>query len=519
MNKIYEKSGKWGSMVLFGSIAGICIIPLLSFVYGKFSSQFSMSFFDTGVKFLLFVVFAFVLCILQLGTINLSKCRNNRVKGIFLIVTTIVAYYFSWLFFVMGKLNGVINFDLIATLFFNPSNLFSSVKEIFFRSPGWNTFFWISELIGFALVPVISYVGLKEVVFCEDCNTWTEDINFKLHLMYESREQLQEIAERDVQKLLNLPIAENLSENHIVLNFQACDSCLNTNTVNIDLVTFTSNNGTLTRAQEDYGSIILISSTLLESFKSKLPEIGKTTIPNTDEPDQKTTMNKIYENSGTSELEAFKNKAEEAKKFINNQEEVEYVRTSLIERFFYSRSWKWSLVITAILLSATYIIEPFLEVDSKVEVCESIELITQVTEDDLAGDFVDVFYEIKLVRKNNEISPKSLRMPSSIGESIHKGDTITSIRTKWRKEHLEIKLKDGLVFPTKDPYAIFIVAPLILIFVSYVLLLPANNPPKTNEERKGQKVHRYYYLIVNFLCSSAVIFLLYLSVNSFMALA
>ena len=786
MNKIYENSGKWGSMVLFGSIAGICIIPLLSLVYGNISSQFSMSFFDSCIKFLLFVVFALVLCIVQFVTINSSKCRNKRVKWIFLIVTTIVAYYFSWLFFVIGKLHGGINFDLISTWFFYPSNLVSSVEEIFVRNPGWNTFYWILELIGFVIVPLFSYLGIKELVFCEGCNKWTNDLNFKLHLTYESREQLQEIAERDVHKLLNLPIAENLNENHIVLNFQACDSCLNTNTVNIDLVTFISNddNDTVTRVQEDFSSIILISSSLLESFKSKGSAIDKAIIPNSNELDKNTselgekiTNNKIYENSGkwgsmvlfgsiagiciipllslvygsvsghlsmswikpfsneliklvmfgglllilfsvnirlatlsksrnsninllvfsllsvlaycfswvffvsykvfghinlnallglilnpyrlyvdimaiyhsllsnefyywiaellgfvavpflslswikkkevvfcetcnkwvsesdyklhlaydsteqltyialydiqkllgfpiaedlnqnhivvnfhackncsntntlnfdlvtwsidedgapgdkvrgeenfsplicisSSELEAFKNKAEEGKKFINNQEEVEYVRTSLIERFFYSRTWKWPMVITAVLLSASYIIEPFVGVDTKVEVCESIKLDSNVTEEAFIEDHVDFFYEIKLVRKNKEISPKPLIMPSYIGESIHKGDTITSIRTKWRKEPLEVKLKDGLVFPTYEPYASFLMAPLILIGVSYVLLLPSNNPPKTNEDRKSQKALRYYFLIVNFLCSSAVILLLYLSVKSFLA--
>jgi hypothetical protein len=772
MNKIYEKSGKSGSILLIGTISGLFIIPLLSFLYGKFSSQFSISFFDTAVKFILFGIYLFILIGVQIGTINVSKCRNKGVKLMFLTLSTIASYFFSWIFFVIGKINGVINFELISTLFFNPSNLVYSVKEIFFRSPGWNAFYWISELIGFALVPVISYVGLKEVVFCEDCNKWTNDMDFKLHLDYESIEKLQDIAERNIDKLLDLPIAENLDQTHIVVNFQACDSCSNTNTVNIDLVTFTSNNGTVTRAQEDYGSIILISSTLLESFKSKLPEIGKTTIPNTDKPDQKISINKIYENSdkwgsimlagaivgisiipllslvygsvsghlsgalnidfsarlikfvlfgglllilisvntrlatlsksrnnninllvfsllsglaycfswvffvgyqlkgfvnldailglflnpyrlyvdimaiydslsdvefyywiaellgfivvpflslsqikevvfcescnkwvseldfklhlaydsteqlkeiaaydiqkllgfpiaenlnqnhiivnfhacnsclntntlnfdlvtwskdeddssddvnesivdfspviciSSSELEAFKNKAEEAKKLINNQVEVEYLKTSLIERFFYSRSWKWSLVIPAILISATYIIEPFLGVDTKVEVCESIELITKVRKNGLAGDFVDVFYEIKLVRKNKEISPKSLRLPLAAGENLKTGDTITIIRTKWRKEPLEIKQKDGLVFPTKDPYGIFLFAPILLAVVSFILLSPNNKPPRKNEDRRVQKTLRVYYLIVNFFCSISVFSFLYLSVKN-----
>jgi hypothetical protein len=328
------------------------------------------------------------------------------------------------------------------------------------------------------VVPFLSLSRINEVVFCESCNKWVSELDFKLHLAYDSTEQLKEIAAYDIQKLLGFPIAENLNQNHIVVNFHACNSCLNTNTLNFDLVTWSKDeddsSDDVNESKVDFSPVICISS---------------------------------------SELEAFKNKAEEAKKLINNQVEVEYLKTSLIERFFYSRSWKWSLVIPAILISATYIIEPFLGVDTKVEVCESIELITKVTEDDLAGDFVDVFYEIKLVRKNKEISPKSLRFPF-IGENLKTGDTITIIRTKWRKEPLEIKQKDGLVFPTKDPYASFLFAPILLAVVSFILLSPNNKPPRKNEDRRVQKNLRVYYLIVNFLCSIVVFFILYMSVKN-----
>jgi hypothetical protein len=101
-----------------------------------------------------------------------------------------------------------------------------------------------------------------------------------------------------------------------------------------------------------------------------------------------------------------------------------------------------------------------------------------------------------------------------IGENLKTGDTITINSTKWRKEPLEIKQKDGLVFPTKEPYSSFFLAPILLAVVSFILLSPNNKPPRKNEDRRVQKNLRVYYLIVNFLCSIVVFFILYMSVKN-----
>lgn len=487
MNKIYENSGKYGSIVLSGSIVGIFIIPLLSFVYGSVSGHLTsmiVGFSEMLIKFGLFCGLLWILIFVNTRLVTLSKSRNSIINLRFFSLLSSLAYYFSWVFFVSYKVDGYVNLDAFLGLILNPYRLYADIVTIYNSLMGYEFYYWIAELLGFAAVPFLSLYRIKEVVFCESCNTWVSELDFKLYLAYDSPEQLQNIAERDVQKLLSLPIAENLNQNHIVINFQACKSCLNTNTLNFDLVECSIDEdgapGDINKVIKHFSPLLCISS---------------------------------------SELEVFKNKAEETKKLINNQEEVEYIKTSLIERFFYSRTWKWSLVITALLLSATYIIEPFLGVDTKVEVCKSIELIKVVSKDPVIGDYVDFFYEVKLVRTNKGITPKPLSMPLLIGEGIKKGDTITSIRTKWRKEPLEIKLKDGLVFPTKEPYSSFLIAPLLLLFASYVLLLPNNKPPRTNADKKAQKFNRYYYFIVNFLCSSAVITFLYFSVKSFIVFA
>jgi hypothetical protein len=329
------------------------------------------------------------------------------------------------------------------------------------------------------VVPFLSLSRIKEVVFCESCNKWVSELDFKLHLVYDTPEQLQEIAERNVQHLMDLPITENLDQNHIIVNFRACKSCLNTNTLNFDLVTCSIDEGDspddVNKNKEDYSPVICISS---------------------------------------SELEAFKNKAMEAQKVINNHEEVEYLKTTLLEKLFYSRTWKLAMVITAILISVTYVIEPLLGTTSTVEICDSKKQVVQVTKEELVEDHVEIFYTIELARKNKELTHRSLNVPSWIEGNINKGDTITVSSTKWRKQNVAIKLQDGLVFPTKDPYAIFIVAPLILFLLGYMVLRPKNKPPRKNAARKDQKVHRYYYLIVNFLFSISVFSFLYLSVKN-----
>jgi hypothetical protein len=483
INKIYEKSGKFGSIVLIGSIFGLFLIPLLSLAYGYVLGFYSMSpiieFSSQLMKLGLFCVVLSILVFANVKIATLSKCRNSGIILLFFFIFSFLVYYLSWVCFVCYKMNGFISFDAITTLILNPFGLYAKIKSIYNFSLDWTLYYWIAELIGFAAVPFLSLPRIMEHVFCEDCNKWATEMDFKLHLVYDTPEQLQEIAERNVQKLMDLPLAENLDQNHIIVNFHTCKSCLNTNTLNFDLVTCSMDKGDspddVNKKREDYSPVICISS---------------------------------------SELEAFKNRAEEAKKLINNQEEVEYLKTTLLEKLFYSRTWKLAMVIVAILISVTYVIEPFIGITSTVEVCESKKQVVQVTKDALVEDHVEIFYTIELARKNKESTNRSLNVPSWIVGNINKGDTITVSSTKWRKQNVAIKLQDGVIFPTKDPYAIFIVAPLILFVLGYNILSPKNKPPRKNADRKDQKVHRYYYLIINFLFSIAVFLFLYMSVKN-----
>ena len=501
MNEIYVKSGKIGSIWLYGSISAIVLIPILSFLYGLSLSYFSMSLIGSAIKIIIFCVFACFLAFVHIGTADLSKCRNNLVKLLFFILTTILAFYLSWVFCIFYKLHNSFNINSILGLILNPNEFFVSFKSIFIASPGWNTFYWISELIGFAIVPIISYFGLKEYVFCEDCNKWTKEQDFKLHLVYENLEQLQEIAERNINKLLDLPIAENIDQNHILVNFHACESCMNANALNFDLVKCTESNGKVSKVKDDFSPVICISSSELEAFKNKAP---KTKISNQVEQSE----NNIGEVNINSKQEI--NSANED--LI--EEEIEYgepVKTSFVETIFFSRKWKLIMVIASILLIPTYVIEPFLGFNSTVETCESKEQVIQKTTRDDETD-VEYFFKIELAREKKESDYRPLVVPQWVGERINKGDEITIFNTKWRKENVEIKLQDGFIYPVREPYGMYIVMPIIHVIVCFIFFMPSNKPP--SENNKKQKSIRFSLFILNFIFSMMVLFSFYMSTKN-----
>jgi hypothetical protein len=501
MNEIYVKSGKIGSIWLLGPISGIVLIPILSYLYGLSLSYFSMSLIGAAIKIFIFCVFAFFLAFVQMGTAQLSKCRNNRVKLLFYIVSTILAFYLSWVFCIFYKLFDSFDINAILELILNSNELIASFKSMFISSPGWNTFYWISELIGFVLVPFLCHLGLQEYVFCEDCNKWTTEKDFKLHLVYENLEQLQEIAERNVNKLLDLPIAENLDQNHILVNFHACESCMNSNTLNFDLVKCTESNGKVSKVKDDYSPVICISSSQLEAFKNKAP---KTKISNRVEQSEN-TIGEVNINSKQEIISTDEDLIEE---------EIEYgepVKTTFIETIFFSRKWKLIMVIASILLIPTYVIEPFLGFNSAVDICESKEQVTQKTTID-NETYIEYFFNIQLAREKKE-SDKPLLVPQGVGERINKGDKITIFQTKWRKENVEIKLQDGFIYPVREAYGMFIAMPIIHVLVCFIFLMPYNHPP--GENNKNQKSIRFSLFILNFIFSMLVIFSLYMTAENF----
>lgn len=482
MNTIYVKSGKIGLIWLYGFFFAIVITPLISFLYGMSLSYFSDSLGELIVKIIIFCVFACLFGIVQTETSQLSKCRNNIAKIFFFISTTALSFYLSWVFYVFYITHGSFNINEILELILNPIEFFESFISILMISTGWMKFYWITELIGFAIIPFISIRTIKELVFCEDCNKWTKEQDFKLHLTYENLEQLKEIAEKNINELLNMPIAKNLNQNHIIVNFHSCDNCMVTNTLNFDLVTYTKRNDDISKLEEDYSPVICISNSQLEAFKNKAAITKK------------------------SNLKLLSKNKDLLKEEIENGEPV---KTTIIETVFYSRFWKLVIGISSTLLILSCIIEPFLGFNSTIKTCESINF---EVESDAENNETSYYYRINLAKEKKESFNLPLLVPEEVGKKIETGDKITIYYTKWRKFFNKVKLKNGLIYTVYNPYEYFIFIPITLLF-TYLVLLPSNKPPKEND--KNQKNERISHFIMNILTIFLVLVCLFVSLRNY----
>jgi hypothetical protein len=223
----------------------------------------------------------------------------------------------------------------------------------------------------------------------------------------------------------------------------------------------------------------------------------------------------------SSQLEAFKNKAAQTK--TSNQveqsennigEEIEYgepVKTTFIETIFFSLIWKLTMVITSILLILTYVIEPFLGLNSTVETCESKEEVSIKHKRNYKTD-VEYFFNIKLAREKKESDNRLLLVPQVVGERIKKGDKITIFHTKWRKENVEIKLKDGLIYPVRERYGMFIAMPIGHVLLCSVFFIAYNKQP--SKKNKNQKLLRFYLFILNFMFSMLLLLSFWISAQN-----
>ena len=91
-------------------------------------------------------------------------------------------FYFRFDFFVLNDF-----LELIS----NPLAIINAAKPIFYSSPGWYSFLWISELLVVLSTVFFGSFALNEKVFCEECKKWTVDQTFSLKLLYENLEQVK----------------------------------------------------------------------------------------------------------------------------------------------------------------------------------------------------------------------------------------------------------------------------------------------------------------------------------------
>lgn len=271
MNSIYKLSGKIGKIWLWGTLLGPLLALGLSFLY-----EFSLTYFSyTILKIIILFIFWFCLMISQVLILEISKCRSVLVFKIYILIFVLLAIYFSWAFYIYYFRFDFFVLNDFLELISNPLAIINAAKPIFYSSPGWYSFLWISELLVVLSTVFFGSFALNEKVFCEECKKWTVDQTFSLKLLYENLEQVKSITESNISKLLELTVAEKKEQNHLLVNFQECASCKNSSTLNVDLVTYTSSNNSVIENKADYSSVICISSSQFEAFKDKATLISK----------------------------------------------------------------------------------------------------------------------------------------------------------------------------------------------------------------------------------------------------
>lgn len=277
MNNEFKLSGKTGNIFIIGILFGPILVTLLSIIYAYIDVYNPIIY----LTLVVYVGFLFGIILVQKLVIRLSKCRSRLSSIIYGIFTGLLGVYVSWCAFiyVIFSKDGIpldlLDFLRNPTFVFETANLLSidGYFSLFGSSVkgGLLWFIWIVEAIGILGAGALGGLAvIHEEVFCEDCNRWAKDLNFDLRLAIENKEVAKEIIENNIEKLLDFDKIENPNSEHIRVNLHQCPNCLNTNTIDIDLITYEKNNkGEVKEKNEDFSKVYMLSPNQINSFINK----------------------------------------------------------------------------------------------------------------------------------------------------------------------------------------------------------------------------------------------------------
>ena len=277
MNTEYKLSGKSGNIFIVGILLGPILVTLLSIIYAYIDVY-------NPIVYLTLIVFVGLLSgiiIIQKLVIRLSKCRSKGSSIIYGIITGLFGVYASWcafLYVMFRKENLPVE---LLEFMLSPSLVFEMAKSLsvdgyytLFGTTvnGWFLwFFWIVEAIGIIGAGAIGGLTvMHEEIFCEDCNRWAEDLNFDLRINAKGYAAIENQIKGDVMKLLDYPMTEKILEEHLKINIHRCSKCLNTTTIDVDLMTYETNEkGEVKEEKEDYSSVYILSTNQFNLFLNK----------------------------------------------------------------------------------------------------------------------------------------------------------------------------------------------------------------------------------------------------------
>lgn len=278
MNNEYKLSGKSGNLFIVGILLGPILVTLLSIVYAFIDVYNPLVYFTL----LVFIGLLFGIIIVQKLVIRLSKCRDISSSIIYGIVTGLFGVYASWCTFlyVFSRQEDYLPVELL-DLMLSPTSVYEYAKSL--SVDGYYTllgisvkggllwFIWIVEAIGIIGAGALGGLAvMHEEIFCEKCNRWAEDLNFDMRLAIENKDVAKQIIESDIEKILSFDKHDNSNSEHIKVNIHQCSKCQNTNTIDIDLMTYQTNDkGEIEEKNEDFSSVYVLSTNQFNLFVNK----------------------------------------------------------------------------------------------------------------------------------------------------------------------------------------------------------------------------------------------------------
>ena len=279
MNIEYKLSGKSGNIFIVGLLMGPILITLLCIIYSYIDVYNPIIY----LTLLIFLGLLFGIVIIQKIVIKISKCRNKNSSIIYGLIVGIFGVYSSWctfLYVMFRKEN--IPIELL-DLMLNPSMIYELANTLSIE--GYYTLFGINVKGGFLwsiwIIEAIGIIGagalggltvMHEEIFCEDCNKWAEDIDFNLRLAIEDKDLAKKTIESDVTKLLDYPIYTGTNSEHIKVNLHQCSKCNNTTTIDIDYMSYETNDkGETEEKNEDFSEVYILNLNQIKQFIDKKP--------------------------------------------------------------------------------------------------------------------------------------------------------------------------------------------------------------------------------------------------------
>jgi hypothetical protein len=241
MKNEYKLSNNRGNIFIVGLLLGSLFTLISTIIYNAIELVSPIFF----LTLILYAGYLFSIVFIQKIVIRISKCRSKESALLYGSIVGLFAVYINWASFINMLLNKQ-GYDV--SFFQSPSDLFNYMVDLskvgYFSVFGMKVsgfllwIIWIIESAGIFLAGIFGgETVLHEEVFCENCNTWTDEIELKQYLSVPNEASKAAILNGDIQLLLRQPLSNSNDSKHLKLNIHHCSKCNKTSTLDIDLVT------------------------------------------------------------------------------------------------------------------------------------------------------------------------------------------------------------------------------------------------------------------------------------------